>query len=86
MISAMASQRKVTGTNGGKGNIPLPDSSENAIANVATAMATAKILFFIRAERYAGWGGSVNGRNARRRSSGDRDKLPLSWVCSVQLL
>jgi hypothetical protein len=34
----------------------LLDSRENIVASVATAIAAARILFFIRAERYAGWG------------------------------
>src|ERR1700730_3896787 len=52
----MASQRRIMGTNGGRGNIPLLDRRENIVASAATAIAAARILFFIRAERYAGWG------------------------------
>ncbi len=54
-ISAITSQRKVVGTNGGRGSIPLLDNSEKAIASVATTIAAARTLFFIRAKRYAGW-------------------------------
>src|SRR5258708_83490 len=54
-ISAMTSQRKMVGTNGGRGSSPLLDNSEKAIASVATTIAAARTLFFIRAKRYAGW-------------------------------
>src|SRR5258706_10385265 len=52
-ISAMPSQRRVVGIS--DGNVPLLDSSDRPIASVATAMAAGRILFFIGAERYAGW-------------------------------
>src|SRR5258705_13831213 len=52
-ISAMPSQRRVRGIR--SGNAVFSDSKESAIASVATATAAARILFFIRAERYAGW-------------------------------
>jgi hypothetical protein len=52
-ISAMPSKRRIAGRIGG--NAILLDNNESVIARVTTATAAGRILFFIRAERYAGW-------------------------------
>src|ERR1700688_4900564 len=54
-ISAMLSPRRKGGRSAGIGKAWLLAATEIATASVATAIAAMRILFFIRAERYAGW-------------------------------
>src|SRR6266481_8710317 len=77
-ISAMPSQRRVRGIRGG--NAVFSDNKESAIASVATATAAARVLFFIRAERYAGWERVSMAGHRRSVKEHSHD-----WLCHLAL-